>query len=160
MEVSYKLFDKVFIKNEQYNIGINNNLYNLPDDFNYNGMSYDQIKTNYLNLSLTDLRDILYLYDVYMNYKDYGTNYYPLFKHQNRVISTIQYIEDRISDNLNTVEVTEKKSNINHDILKCKYKQNLDHVKKFKKKIEESKSNYDVDKFVDYSQDYKLIINI
>ena len=126
MHFAYQLFDKVFTKydgssgtiaNGILGLGTNShsNFY-LSDDFSYNGMSFEQIKDKYMELLLEDLRDILYLYDITMKYKNYGQEIYPVYKHRENVRYVTKYIEDRINEETENYSMNKKTLEKMHNI--------------------------------------------
>ncbi len=89
-EFLYQAFYLVFIDKEDNN-------HKLDPNFMYKDKNFEYIKENYHAYTLEELREILYLYDLSMNYEFYGgpTNCYE--RHRSRIFDVVKYIENYLS---------------------------------------------------------------
>lgn len=94
----YTLFNEVFIKNDL------DAHHKLPDDFRYKTLNFDYIKANYNSFDIQELKEILTLYMIKMNFADYMSMYgrsnsSPLFlKHKENVITVLEFIDDELDN--------------------------------------------------------------
>ncbi len=125
------LFHKVFIGQEE-------NVYFVDPTFSFKGATFQEVRDQYLNYNLEDLRDILVLYDMMVVYKNCGGSDY--YRHQDKLRKVTHYIEDRISEkqkyedtNDNTEEnfdtVVVSASELNNKVLEDIYKDKLKSIK-------------------------------
>jgi hypothetical protein len=66
--------------------------YSVSTNFEYQGNDFDQIVGNMDNYCFIDIQQILILYDLNMNYKNTGTQYYYNARHSNKVKDAITYL--------------------------------------------------------------------
>jgi hypothetical protein len=89
--MAYEIFKLVFIDKED-------DQHQLSPTFSYKGKSFAYIRDNYDMYTPRELSDILMLYDLCMNYKDWGTKYKADYKHRGRVGRARIYLEDLIGN--------------------------------------------------------------
>ncbi len=140
---SYTLFNKVFIDDDNFD-----GVPELELDFEYKGKNYEEIKESYLSYNLKELRDILYLYDISMEYTDFGNNGKTYFKHQERVKRVIEYIECILNKDIEIGAV---------EFITTKGKSNDAHKNKLESIIKnmEEKLNNNSENIVTYDDDYQ-----
>lgn len=78
----------------------------LDDTFSYNNNTFDYVKHNIMFYSMIELRDILYLYDIQMDYYDYGNDYTVQLSHQRRVNIAITAIENRLELEYDSLDIS------------------------------------------------------
>ena len=95
-DFAYTLFDEVFLKVDN----APNSVGQLPLNFKYDGDYFDHIKKNFKKYDLLQLRDILYLYKIKMDFADYRDKKctVPYFKHKENVDTVLEYINDEVDD--------------------------------------------------------------
>ncbi len=90
-EFIYKLFNCVFIKQEDEHHKIDSN-------FSYNDKNFDYMKEHYHDYTINELYEILLIYELSFDFKTYGNMFNSYERHANRV----RYVIDTISFFLNS----------------------------------------------------------
>lgn len=108
---AYTLFDKVFVNQDASEFMT----CSLPDDFSYKGKSFSYIKNNYKSYNLDELKEILYLYRITMNFADHKDKHtmVPVFIHKDRVETVIEFINDRLDQEFEESESESDEEELN-----------------------------------------------
>ena len=94
-DILYTCFDQVFIEKEDDN-------HKLSSSFHYKDKDFQYIKSHSHEFDLAQLCNILLIYDLAMNYKNYGNAFYSEYRHQKRVSFVYSHIRNKLHQDNNS----------------------------------------------------------